>query len=182
MQEIWKDIDGWEGFYQISNLGRVKSCRRYIRKRGRLCLVNEKFLKMRQSKDGYYRVFLRNSGNDEQYLVHRLVAKAFIPNPDDLPCVNHKDESRTNNCVDNLEWCTNEYNLHYGTADSRWLESQHNKRLTEEHKRKIGDAQRGKLNHRYGKKLTEEHRKKLSDGAKKYWQKWRIESEIQYNG
>ena len=68
---------------------------------------------------GYYEVCLYNNGKDKYYRVHRLVAEAFIPNPDNLPCINHKDEDKTNNCVENLEWCTVAYNNAYGTRQER---------------------------------------------------------------
>ena len=171
--EIWKDIKDYEGIYQVSNLGRVKSCDRCIRNSRGVWHIKEKILKCSKRNDGYIMVALRYNGDNRRILVHRLVAEAFIPNPNNLPLVNHKDESRDNNKADNLEWCTNEYNLHYGTADERWLQSQHNKRLSEEHKRKLKAANIGPLNPNYGKKLSLEHKKALSDGAKRYWKEWK---------
>ena len=119
MEEIWKDIIGYEGLYQVSNLGNVKSLDRidsigHIRK--------GKILDSSLVRD-YYRVCLSKNGERIVHMIHRLVAEAFIPNPDNLNCVNHKDEDKTNNCVDNLEWCTNEYNLKYGTARERAAKS-----------------------------------------------------------
>lgn len=116
MEEIWKDIDGYDGRYQISNFGRLKSFAQ-DRIRGKV-------------KDGYpigkgYRgALLRDhEGNAKFYPIHRLVASAFIDNPNNYPQVNHKDEVKTNNHVDNLEWCTNDYNAHYGTKNQRAAES-----------------------------------------------------------
>lgn len=106
MKEIWKDIKGYEGLYQISNLGNVKSMYNY---RG---IGN--ILKPRLKK-GYYQIGLRKNNVRKWYAVHRLVAKTFIPNPDNLPQVNHKDENKLNNKVDNLEWCTVHYNNCYGS-------------------------------------------------------------------
>lgn len=102
MEEEWRNIVGYEGLYQVSNLGRVKSLFRY-----------KKILKPCLSK-GYYRVELFKEKSGKMFPIHRLVALAFIPNHNKLPCVNHKDEIKTNNCVDNLEWCTHEYNSNYG--------------------------------------------------------------------
>ena len=107
MEEIWKDIEGYEGLYQVSNMGRVRS----------LKYKNERILKPRK-QSGYYKVLLYNNETRE-YLIHRLVANAFIPNPDNLPQVNHKDEDKANNCVSNLEWCTQKYNSSYGTRGKR---------------------------------------------------------------
>lgn len=101
--EIWKDIKDFEGLYWISNLGRVKN------KHG-------KILKPRLSSNGYYNICLYKNNKAKCYTVHRLVAEAFIPNPDNLPEINHKDENRLNNEVYNLEWCNRKYNQHYGSA------------------------------------------------------------------
>lgn len=105
MQEVWKDIPDYEGLYQVSNLGNVKSLFRYC-----------KVLKPHIDKDGYLRVRLYKNKKNIYIGVHKCVAKAFIPNPNNLPEVNHKNEIRSDNRVDNLEWCTNWYNIHYGNA------------------------------------------------------------------
>lgn len=116
MEEIWKPI-GYEG-YEVSNLGRVKSYK-YDK-------TNGKIMKPYKNTKGYLQIDLQLDGrkreNRVHLSVHRLVAIAFIPNPDNLPQVNHKDEDKTNNCVDNLEWCTNDYNAHYGTHIERVAE------------------------------------------------------------
>ena len=109
MKEIWKDIKNYEGLYQISNLGRVKS----------LWYGREKILIPVKLKNGYLRVILCKNGILKTYYVHRLVAEAFLDNPNNLPQVNHKDENKQNNNVENLEWCTNEYNINYGTRTER---------------------------------------------------------------
>lgn len=113
--ETWKDIKGYEGLYQVSNLGRVKS----------LHFNKELLLKLRLTGRGYYQIDLQKNKNIKHALVHRLVAEAFIPNPDELPQVNHKDEDKTNNCVDNLEWCTQLYNIHHGTGLHRRIVTQY---------------------------------------------------------
>jgi len=107
-QEVWKDIKNYEGIYQVSNLGRVYNCR-----------YNRFLSTPTNRKKKYVDVVLNKNGIAKSYKVHRLVAEAFIPNPNNLPFVNHKDENPSNNCVDNLEWCTNEYNLNYGNAHKK---------------------------------------------------------------
>lgn len=102
--EIWRDIEGYEGLYQVSNEGRIKS----IKKR--------KILSLFANHKGYLQTYLYKNGEKKGFLVHRLVAEAFIPNPMNLPQVNHKDENKTNNSVENLEWCTNDYNINYSQS------------------------------------------------------------------
>lgn len=111
--EEWKDIKGYEGIYQISNKGRVKSL-------GNNKTRKEKILKPKPANNGYIRVYLCRKGEKPKpFLVHRLVAEHFILNPDNLPVVNHKDENKLNNNVENLEWCSVEYNNKYGTRQER---------------------------------------------------------------
>lgn len=121
--EIWKDIKGYEGEYQVSNLGNVKSLERYMTKPNRWGGQTVYFHKEKQiSKNlckGYYKVHLYKDTEREIKSVHRLVAEAFLPNPNNLAQVNHKDENKLNNNVDNLEWCTHEYNMAYGTGRIR---------------------------------------------------------------
>ena len=115
--EIWKDIEGFEGFYQISNLGRVKSLPRLVPfKQGMFRMTRERILKNRVGSNGYGFVYLCKPKAKRQVLVHRLVAQAFIPNPLGLAIVNHKDENPLNCRVENLEWCTYKYNSNYGTC------------------------------------------------------------------
>lgn len=107
MIELWKFIEGYPN-YQVSNTGKVFS------------IKSNRLLKPRMNERGYLKVSLTHNGKPRQYKIHRLVAAAFIPNPYNLPQVNHMDEDKTNNCVDNLEWCDNKYNHNYvkeiGTA------------------------------------------------------------------
>jgi hypothetical protein len=127
MEEFWKDIEGYEGIYQVSNLGRVRSLpRKAYRFDSRLGVetsysIPGKIKAQYIEKHGYKCIGLSSGGRKSTkiYLVHRLVAKAFIPNPEGLPFINHKDENKQNNCVDNLEWCDNDYNIHYGTGIAR---------------------------------------------------------------
>lgn len=119
MTEIWKDIKNYEGLYQISNYGRVKSLERKIYKGHGERTAKEHILKPSKVGNGYLHVNLWKNNKQTSYLVHRLVAEAFIPNPKGFSEINHKDETQTNNYVDNLEWCTREYNLNYGTHNQK---------------------------------------------------------------
>lgn len=114
--EIWKPIKGYEGLYEVSNYGRVKSLPRGKQWPYRQTHNN---IRVQRIKNGYWTVNLSKKNVVKTYLVHRLIAEAFIPNPDNLPFINHKDEVRTNNNIDNLEWCTHQYNCNYGTARER---------------------------------------------------------------
>ena len=126
MEEIWKDIYEYEGKYQVSNMGRVRSLDRLVTYAdGSNRLHRGRILKAAADKDGYYRVILSDIQHSNR-LVHRLVAEAFIDNPDHLPEVNHKDENKQNNIVSNLEWCTDKYNVNYGTGLTRRADTQRN--------------------------------------------------------
>ena len=102
-----KDIKGYEGLYGITSCGKVWSYR------------NKKFLVPRANSKGYLRVELCRDGQKKWYRVHRLVAEAYIPNPENFPQVNHKDENKANNCLQNLEWCDAKYNINYGTRNDK---------------------------------------------------------------
>lgn len=128
MKEIeeWKDVPGYLGYYQISNLGRVKSLNRTIvyspskfYPNGRVRVLKEKILTPSVDKKGYEFAQLFINGNYRSKKIHRLVAEVFIPNPNNLEQVNHKDENKKNNKVSNLEWCTLIYNINYGTGKYR---------------------------------------------------------------
>lgn len=121
--EIWKDIPGYEGIYQVSNFGRVKSVERYSNDNKRKRLLKEKILKQGNHKLGYKNIHLVKDGVEKILSIHRLVALAFIPNPDNLPFINHKDENRSNNYLDNLEWCTQKYNVNYGNCINKRKET-----------------------------------------------------------
>lgn len=117
--EIWKNITGYEGLYQVSNLGRVKSTQYHNG-------TYERILKPSKGKNGYLSVALYKDKKCKWHLVHRLVAQAFLDNPDNLSQINHKDECKTNNIVDNLEWCSASYNLNYNDGRKRRAEKQIN--------------------------------------------------------
>lgn len=130
MKEEWKEVPGYEGLYQVSNFGNVKACAKID---GKGIVRKERLLKPFTTPGGYYRIFLMKNEKRKGFLVHRLVAMAFIPNPDNLPFINHKDECGLNNCVDNLEWCDRLYNVRYGTAIERkkrsMINGKHSKRV-----------------------------------------------------
>lgn len=114
-EEVWKDIEGFEGYYQVSNLGRVKSLDRVVQfKDGRSRLFKGTILSQGHHKDtGYMTINLSKESKLYPKDVHRLVAKAFVLNPDNLPCVDHINCIKTDNRSDNLRWCTHEQNIHY---------------------------------------------------------------------
>lgn len=132
---VWMPVLGFEGLYEVSSFGQVRN------KNGK---VLKQMIK-RTNGTCYKSVDLWKDGKYYKKYIHRLLAEAFIPNPDGLPFVNHKDEDGTNNFIDNLEWCTREYNVNYGTAKERRA-------------KKIR-----------GVPHAEEHKKKISDGLKKYY-------------
>lgn len=115
--EEWRDIPGYEGSYQISDRGQVRSLDRYVNRlnhgKASKQFCKGKILKQDIDEDGYCRINLRVNQLDRRFGVHRLVASAFIENLNNLPQVNHIDGDKTNNCVENLEWCTAEYNNHH---------------------------------------------------------------------
>ena len=150
VEVVRKPIKGYEGYYEVDQLGRVYSVDRTItvNDNGRIydkSLSGGKMKQMVHSK-GYKTVSLTKDGKTKQHYVHRLVAEAFIDNPNNLPFINHKDEDKTNNFADNIEWCTNEYNVNYGNG-------------------RVKQARKIK-----GRQLSEEHKRKISDGVKRYWQ------------
>lgn len=115
MNEVWKDIKGFENYYQISNTGKVKSLERKVpsKIKGTFQIIKEKIRKTTTTTAGYEYVVLSKDNIHKTLLIHRLVAEHFIPNPNNLQCVNHKDENKLNNNVDNLEWCDYKYNNTY---------------------------------------------------------------------
>lgn len=115
--EEWKWVSGYEGYYQVSNLGNVKSVDRNILYSNGIKRKHKgKLLSPEIDKDGYERVDFRRNGSHDKQFVHRVVAKEFIPNLENYPVINHKNEIQDDNRVDNLEWCTIKYNHGYGNA------------------------------------------------------------------
>ena len=119
-EEIWCPIKGYEGLYGVSDQGRVRS----------LKFGKERILKPVRMPKGYLQVNLYKNGEMKTYRLHRIVAKTFIPNPQNLLEVNHKDENKENNSVQNLEWCTDKYNQNYGTRNKRISEKNTNGKLS----------------------------------------------------
>ena len=117
-EEIWKDIIGFEGLYQISNYGRVKSIERFVARNNSFKPVHDKILKQFIGW-GYFRVRIYKDSVPKTYSVHRLVGLHFIENKLNKPCINHIDENKLNNYVCNLEWATNKENSNHGTLPSR---------------------------------------------------------------
>lgn len=139
MEEIWKDIKGYEGLYQVSNLGRVRSLN--YRRTGVTIILPPKKI-----NTGYYRITLCKNGKKKRFFLHRLVAIAFVPNPNNYPIVNHKDRNPLNCAADNLEWCTVSYNLSYDSAYERRVTTRRangNYAITNETREKMRDAKLG---------------------------------------
>lgn len=114
-EETWKDIDGFQGLYQISNMGRVRSIpRKFSRNANGYYVLKGSF-----DTGGYPQVCLRKNGRNYTKKIHSLVARAFIPNLNGYREINHIDEDKTNNHVENLEWCTREYNINYGSRTEK---------------------------------------------------------------
>lgn len=121
MKEIWKDLKE-NSFYQISNYGRFKSKDRYVKNGNGKRFCKGKIIKPTLTRNGYLEYSYKQNGIRKVELAHRLVARYFIDNPDNLPQINHKDENIKNNNVNNLEWCTAKYNANYGNRNAKCLE------------------------------------------------------------
>lgn len=127
--EEYRDIKGFEGLYQVSNLGNVKSLERKVwcsRGRGYYKTIPEKIMKTYDNGYGYLFVYLTKDGEQEKCYIHRLVAEAFLENPENLPEVNHISEDKEDNRVSNLEWCSSKYNCNHGTRNRRIAEAMTN--------------------------------------------------------
>lgn len=142
-KEIWKDIKDYEGMYQVSNLGRVRSLDKIVNGSNQygahfIKIRRGKLLKLHISNNGYYRVILVSDNKNKNFLIHRLVAKAFIPNPNNLPEINHIDGNKSNNIIDNLEWCNHSYNIqHRINVLGIKMKTEHLQRYRNNQKRKI---------------------------------------------
>lgn len=158
MEEIWKDIKGYEGIYQVSNYGKIRSL-------DRIDKINHfhkgRILKPASIK-GYLHVNLSVDGNINDVAIHRVVAETFIPNPHNLPQINHKDENKQNNMVTNLEFCTPKHNVNYGTRTIRASISQSGEKS---HKHKLTQKEVEEIKSIYKRKSKDFNQKKL---AQKY--------------
>jgi hypothetical protein len=142
-KEEWRDITGYEGLYQVSNLGRVKSVERYVYyNNGKTIHYKERILKLYTDQNGYKRVGLRCNG--KHYLVHRLVAEAFIPNPDNKPCIDHINTCPWDNTVWNLKWCTSKENQNNPLTLKRLKVANVGRRRSDEFKQKVSTTMKNK--------------------------------------
>lgn len=152
---IRKPVIGYEGYYEVDNCGRVYALDRviHVEDHGRSYdkHLTGGIIKQHMHSKGYKIVSLTRDGKTKNVFIHRIVAMAFLANPDNLPCINHKDEDKTNNFVENLEWCTYQYNNAYGSKPKK-----HSKWMS-------------------GRKLSDEHKQHISDGHKRHWDKIRAE-------
>ena len=177
--EEWKNVIGYEGLYEVSNKGNVRNVRRNT------------LLKLSKNYYGYIQVWLYKNGIRTGFKVHRLVAQAFIPNPDNLPQINHKDEDKLNNCVENLEWCSNEYNVNYGHRTENAINTRvkngyadpdfigfglNEKEYMKEYNRIYYERNREKSNE-YSKRYYQEHKKELCERNKE----WKKNNREKYN-
>ena len=173
MKEEWRDIAGFNGKYQISNFGNVKRLAyTKVYKDGRVRFFAEKE-RIKFKRGNYYMLTL----DGHMYRIHRLVAQSFIPNPNNLPEVNHKDENKLNNCVTNLEWCTHQYNNAYGNKAKLQAEKQRRFYMTPdgiEKRNQISNSLKSYYakneSHRKGKHLTLEQRERVRQGAIRGWE------------
>lgn len=146
--EIWKDIKGYEGLYQVSNFGRIRSLDRWRNSGTGGYFQTGKILKTKEDVNGYLRVSLLKNGKYQKMNVHRLIAIAFIPNENNFPIINHKDGNKLNNNISNLEWCTYSYNSKHAYDNE------------------LREKVYGKDHWNYGRKVSEETREKLRKSAK----------------
>lgn len=147
--EIWIDIKGYEGLYQVSSLGRVKSLTRIIKhSEGFLRTIKGRIIKLQQNnfRSGYYEVSLHKDGTEKRFRINVLVAKSFIPNPENKPQVNHKNGDKSDNSVDNLEWSTDIENKRHGWENGLYTNNHRKKKIicneTEEEYESVTDASR----------------------------------------
>lgn len=124
LNEYWKDVNNYEGLYQVSNLGRIRSLDRVVKQKNRFnnyqnVLYKGRVLKPQKQKNGYYIIGLHKNNKTERKLLHRLVAETFTENPNNYKYINHKDSNIYNNSVNNLEWCTQSYNIKYAYETGR---------------------------------------------------------------
>lgn len=167
MEEIWKPVKGFEGYYEVSNLGRVRSIDRYVNTKGDSKRIRNGRVLKGIIHNEYVLVTLSKDNLKSKKRVHRIVAEAFLPNPDNLPQVNHKDEDKTNNNVTNLEWCDSKYNMNYGTLRERMVQTNiQNGTFNPDH---IGLS---KLE--YQRLYQKENREKINEYNRKYRNKKKV--------
>ena len=169
MIEEWRPIEGYEGLYEVSNTGQVRSLDKYDSMNR---FLRGRILRLFTDGLGYLRAQLYSNSKRKSFLVHRLVAQAFIPNPDNLPQVNHRDENPSNDNVDNLEWCDGKYNVNYGTRidrirDIRLKNGTYTGLSKEEYRKKRYQEKKDKINERR-REYYRENREKICERQKEY--------------
>lgn len=179
--EYWKEIPGYEGLYEVSSYGRVRSVDRYVKNgHSSYRLQKGRVLSPGKDKKGYLNVQLRN----KNFKVHRLVAQAFIENSDNLPMVNHKDEDKTNNNVTNLEWCDAKYNNNYGSRKDKvrdtkikngyWTGLSKTKEYMKEYMKEYRKKNKEKIrekNREYMREYYDENKDKIREYMREYRKK-----------
>ena len=181
--EEWKNVIGYEGLYEVSNIGNVRNVRRNT------------LLKLSKNNYGYIQVYLYKNGIRTGLKVHRLVAEAFLPNPDGLPQVNHKNEDKSDNRVDNLEWCDHKYNINYGHRTENAINTRvkngyadpnfigfglNEKEYIKQYSRIYYERNREKSKER-SKIYYQEHKKELYEKNKERNKEWRENNREKYN-
>ena len=169
MIEEWRPIEGYEGLYEVSSYGRVRSLDKYDSMNR---FLRGRILRLFTDGLGYLRAQLYSNSKRKSFLVHRLVAQAFIPNPDNLPQVNHRDENPSNDNVDNLEWCDGKYNVNYGTRidrirDIRLKNGTYTGLSKEEYRKKRYQEKKDKINEQR-REYYRENREKICERQKEY--------------
>lgn len=194
--EEWKNVIGYEGLYEVSNTGQVRSLDRYVKySNGRIHLHKGKVLSPVKDKYGYLAVCLCCNEKQKRIKIHRLVAQAFLPNPDNLPQVNHKDEDKLNNSVDNLEWCTAKYNNNYGHRTENIVSTRvkngyadpdfigfglNEKDYMKEYNRIYYERNRDKFKE-YSKIYYQEHKKELCEKSREWQREYRLKKKNKQN-
>lgn len=173
-EEIWRPVVGYEGLYEVSSYGRVRSLDRYVNNNS---FWKGRILKLSDDGRGYLRAHLCLNNKIKNFLVHRLVAQAFIPNPDNFPQVNHIDEDKSNNCVDNLEWCSIEYNNNYGSR----MDKARYTRLRNGTYTGLSKEEYNKKWYQENKEKIREHNQKNKDKRREYMKKWYRENNDKIN-